>query len=174
MVWIGMETVGAVSRRGKEPRDSMGRMKKLLYIVVALVLAVGWWFWYAGQEGSVAVQLNADVYPLYSGVTWGEPYATTSPNGPVNVVLSVPVANTTNIAAVSMPFTKYYDDKLRAAGWTRDMMREAGGPGAEVSVYTKGDQFIVVSFQSVFKVKHPDAPSECPCDMQLTLLSGTQ
>ena len=154
--------------------------KTFLYIVVVLVVALGGWYWYAGQGGGAAAPseatatLNADVYPLYSGATWGEPYATTSPNGPVTVVLAVPVANTTNIAAVSMPFTKYYDDKLTAAGWTQDMAEEASGPGANISFYRKGDQYIVVSFHSVFHVRLPDTPVQCPCDVTLSLMSGTQ
>src|SRR3989338_998334 len=153
--------------------------KTFLYIIVALVLVLGGGDWCAGQGSeatpSAAAVLNADAYPLYAGVTWGAAVATTSPDyGPVTVVKSTAATDTTNIAAVSTPFTKYYEDKLRAAGWARDMMREAGGPGAEVSVYTKGDQFIVVMFQSLFKVKHADAPSECPCDVQFSLMSGTQ
>ncbi|MEK7601350.1 MAG: hypothetical protein AAB480_02360 [Patescibacteria group bacterium] len=146
--------------------------KTFVYTIVVLVVVLGGWYWYAGQGG--AATLNADLYPLYSGTAWGEPQAKTTSDGPAYEVVSTLFTDVTNIAAVSATFTKYYEDKLTAAGWTRDMMREAGGPGAEVSTYTKGDQFIVVSFHSVFKVKHPDAPSECPCDVQLTLLSGTQ
>ncbi|MEK7156205.1 MAG: hypothetical protein AAB790_00145 [Patescibacteria group bacterium] len=152
-------------------------MKKLLYIVIGLVVIAGGWYWYANQQGSggavlPGAALNADVYPLYSGATWGEAYATSSPNGPVTVVLSVPVANTTNIAAVSMPFTKYYDDKLKAAGWTQDMAEEASGSGGNISFYRKGGEYIVVAFHSVFNVKYRDAPSECPCDVTLSLMSG--
>ena len=154
--------------------------KTFLYIIVVLVIVGGGLYWYAGQHRftiaqGISFRLNADVYPLYSGATWSPEEAVMPPERGVDtIVRSVPVTDTMDITAASLPFTKYYEDKLTAAGWTRDMMREAGGPGAEVSTYTKGDQFIVVSFQSVFKVKHPDAPSECPCDVQLTLLSGTQ
>ena len=154
--------------------------KTIIYIIVALVLVLGGWYLFSGQGGSAAAPseatatLNADVYPLYSGATWGEAYATTSPNGPVTVVLSVPVANTTYIAAVSMPFTTYYDDKLPAAGWKRDMMEEASGPGGNISFYRKGEQYIVVAFHSVFHVRLPDTPVQCPCDVTLSLMSGTQ
>ena len=147
--------------------------KKLVYAIIVLAVVAGGWYWYAGQGGAAA-QLNSDVYPLYSGATWGDSHSKTTDDGPGYEVVSEPFTNVTNIAAVSTPFTKYYEEKLVAAGWARDMMREAGGPGAEVSVYTKDEQFIVVSFHSDFKVKHTDAPSECPCDVQFSLMSGTQ
>ena len=152
--------------------------KNILYtIIVLIVLAVGF-YWYGNQSGGTATPsatLNADVYPLYSGATWGQAEATTSPDyGQVVEVQSVPVTNTSDISAVSTPFTKYYDDKLTAAGWTPDVSREAGGPGAEISVYTKGDQFIVVMFSSLFHVMPADAPEQCPCDVTLSLMSGTQ
>ncbi len=150
--------------------------KILLWVIIILAVLAGGWYWYAGQpQQSMRAQLNADIYPLYSSATWETAVATTSPEyGQVVQVQSAPFADTTNIAAISTPFTQYYNDKLTAAGWTQDMSREAGGPGAEVSFYTKGDQFVKVSFHSVFKVNNPDAPSECPCDVSFTLVSGTQ
>ena len=114
-------------------------------------------------------RLEADVYPLYDGVEWGE--AEILEGGSVRVA-SKPTIDTTNIAAVAAPFTEYYHDKLIEAGWKQDLMREAGGPGASVSYYAKDGRFIVVSFESEFKVKHADAPSECPCDVTLSLTSG--
>src|SRR3989344_6110668 len=155
--------------------------KTFLYIIVLVVVVAGGWYWFAGQGGSAAAPssatatLNADAYPLYSGATWGEAAATTSPDyGPITVVQSVPFTDVTNIAEKAMPFEKYYADKLTAAGWVPDNMRAASGPGANITYYTKGDQFIVVFFHSDFKVKSPDAPSECPCDVQSSLISGTQ
>lgn len=116
--------------------------------------------------------LNADLYPLYAGVVWG-PVQTSTVEGAVGYeVVSEPILNITNIAASSTPFYEYYQHKLTAAGWTQDMSREAGGPGAEVSVFTKGTEFIVVSFRSDFKVKPKDAPMRCPCDLTFTLVSG--
>ena len=155
-------------------------MKTFLYIIVLVVVAAGGWYWYAKQySGTVAqgitLRLNADVYPLYTGATWGEAAATTSPDyGPITVVQSVPFTDVTNIAEKSTPFEEYYDDKLTAAGWVPDDMRAASGPGANITYYTKDGQFIVVFFHSDFKVKNPDAPSECPCDVQFSLISGTQ
>jgi hypothetical protein len=129
------------------------------------------------ENGSLAEAptLAADLYPLYSGVSWGPVTATTSPDyGAVAATQSTPFADITDIASKSTPFTQYYHDKLISAGWVQDVSREAGGPGAEVSVYTKGDQFVVISFHSLFHVQQPDAPEECPCDVQFTLMSGFQ
>lgn len=143
-------------------------------IVLIIVIAVGW-NWYAGQGGTTSTPaLNAALYPLYSSAQWSKAHEKVATDGPGYEIVSNPFTDVTDIGAVSTPFTKYYLDKLTAAGWAPDMSREAGGPGAEVSYYTKGDQFIIVSFHSDFKVKHPDAPSECPCDVTLSLMSGTQ
>ncbi len=129
------------------------------------------------ENGSLveAPVLVADLYPLYSGVGWGPIEATTSPDfGAVALIQSMPFTDITDIASESTPFTQYYHSKLLATGWTEDMSRSAGGPGAEVSVYTKGDQFIVISFHSLFHVQGHDAPAQCPCDVRFTLMNGIQ
>ena len=154
---------------------ALGSMKKaLVYLVVVLLVVVGGWYWYSGQKGGAALTLHPDLYPLYSGAMWGDVQPKTTIDGPGFEVASKPFTDITNIAEKSMPFEKYYEDKLAAAGWVRDDMRAASGPGANITYYTKGDEFIVVFFHSDFKVKNPDAPSECPCDVQLSLISGTQ
>jgi hypothetical protein len=150
--------------------------KIFLWIILIIIVVGGGLYWYigevpGGEHGTQ--QMSADILPLYTGAEWGEAQATTSPDyGAVTQVQAIAATDTMNIAAASTPFTKYYDDKLKAAGWTQDMAEEASGPGANVSVYRKGDQFIVVMFRSLFKVTHPDAPSECPCDVTLSLMSG--
>lgn len=151
--------------------------KALIFLILVLVVAgIGWWYWQAAHPGSAvqAPALDAVVYPLYSGVTWGVPYAHVSSQGSGFAVDAAPVTDTNNIAAISTPFTTYYHDKLTAAGWTQDMNEEAGGPGAEVSVYRKGDQFVVVSFNTTFKGTQPNQPVQCPCDVTLSLMSGVQ
>lgn len=161
-------------------------MKKLGIVLFIVVIALGGWYWYSTQlhtsetpivttATTTTARLSDDLYPLYPDATWGTvESATSSDYGEVTVVESTPITNTTNIASTSMPFMNYYNDKLVALGWSQDMSREAGGPGAEVSFYTKGDQFIAVSFHSIFKILHTNAPSECPCDVHLALMSGTQ
>lgn len=171
----------------------------LIGVVVVLIVGVGVWFWVQGdrtvEQGSEAehsgtageervsdqIRLEADAYPLYPGAEWGRETAetagteTTAADGNgtgIVTVTSEPFVDVTNIAAVSTPFTEYYRQKLTAAGWKPDMMREADGPGANVSYYAKDDRFIIVSFQSDFKVRSDDAPSECPCDVRLSIASG--
>ncbi len=157
----GMLVVNYADRNPKDPmtaQPSVGVSKYLLVVHDSLVEAPA---------------IASDIYPLYSGVSWKSMEATTSPDyGVVAVMESVPFANITNIAEKSTPFTAYYRDKLLHAGWAQDIKREAGGPGAQISVYTKGDQFVVVMFQSIFHVHPSDAPSQCPCDLQFSLMSG--
>ena len=142
-----------------------------LIIVIGLVVGIGAYFaWGATHE---PLTLNADLYPLYTAAVWG-PVKTSTVEGAAGAeVQSQPVENITNIAASSTPFTDYYRTKLTQEGWTQDMNREAGGPGAELSLYTKGNEFIIVSFSSVFHNKPKNAPETCPCDLQFTLISGS-
>lgn len=116
-------------------------------------------------------RLEADVYPLYPDAEWGREQIL---EGGLVRVTSKPFTDITNIAAVAAPFTQYYHEKLTMAGWEVDPMREASGPGANISYYVKDGRFIVVGFESEFKVKHDNAPSECPCDVTLSLTSGEE
>lgn len=157
-------------------------LKYLLYIAIAISVLATIWFWLQNnqsqkqwkevvKEETEKVQLETDVYPLYRDVEWG---SVEEVNDGVLKVESEPVVDTTNIAAIAMPFTEYYHDKLLAAGWEQDMMREASGPGANVSTYTKDDRFITIAFESEFKVKSDNAPSLCPCDVTLSITSGKE
>jgi hypothetical protein len=142
-----------------------------LIIVIGLVVGIGAYF--AWQTTHEPLTLNTDLYPLYTAAQWG-PVKTSTVEGAAGAEMqSQPIVNIINIAASSTPFTDYYKTKLTNAGWTPDMNREAGGPGAELTVYTKGNQFIIVSFTSVFHTKPKNAPEQCPCDLEFTLISGT-
>lgn len=148
-------------------------MNKLFVWAALLIFGIGGaWYWYQGRGSGAA--LHPDLYPLYTGVTWGEVQAVSTERGPAYQMQSQPFTDVVNLGEKFVPFEQYYQDKLVKAGWTQDIQEEASGPGSEISVYRKGDQFIVVSYQSTFKVKHADAPSECPCDITFTLASGTQ
>ncbi len=157
-------------------------MKQLLRIALALFIIIGGVYVAVTQydltgarpQAVPDVVLNPDVYPLYTGIEWGTAYATTSPDfGTVTMIASIPTTNITDIASLSQPFMQYYDAKLTSTGWSLDISRAAGGPGGEVAVYTNGNQFIALSFNSIFNVTSPDAPSQCPCDVQFTITSGT-
>lgn len=145
-------------------------MKTLLIIILGLVVGVAAYFVWSAFNAPRS--LNPDLYPLYAGVTWSSVKSSTVEGAVGYEVVSNPILNISNIAASSTPFYNYYKNKLAQAGWTQDMSREAGGPGAEVSVYTKGNQFIIVSFTTIFHIKPTDAPEHCPCDLQFTLVSG--
>ena len=118
--------------------------------------------------------LSADVYPLYSGASWGAEQPKTDMGITGYEVRATPVENISNIAAVSQPFEKYYADKLKAAGWTEDLSMAAGGPGASVTAYKKGNQYIVVSFSTAFHGGGANEPVQCPCDTTLSIFSGTK
>lgn len=148
--------------------------KKTWYWIILIVIvgAAAWYGWTSGFGHTT--RLDADVYPLYSGVTWGKATATTSPGlGQISEVQALAASGTMDIASVTQPFTKYYSQKLEAAGWTADPAMDAGAPGAEISVYEKDKQFIEVAYGSFFHNISADAPEQCPCDVTFTLASGT-
>jgi len=147
-------------------------LKYLLYIAIAVSFLAAIWFWLQNnqsrEEGREVAEtdtkearLDADAYPLYSGAKWGR---VITEEQTVRIV----------IASISTPFTEYYHEKLVVTGWVQDIMREASGPGANMSYYTKDDRFIVIGFESDFKVKSDDTPSECPCDVTLSITSGRE
>ena len=124
----------------------------------------------------------ADAYPLYSGIAWGAEEAATETvflNGTSTTltgyrVTSETIDNITDIGAVSTPFETYYRQKLQAAGWTRDTMLEAGGPGSSISGYTKGGDYIIISYATVFHAGGTNEPVQCPCDTTLSIFYGTE
>ena len=122
----------------------------------------------------------AEIYPLYSGISWG-PEMLATDTMPINGIQTVfagygitsqTVKNITNIAAVTMPFEKYYRNKLKAAGWAIDNNLLASGPGSDIVVYTKGDDYIVISFSTVFHAGGTNEPVQCPCDTTLSIFTG--
>lgn len=145
--------------------------KSIVYALIGLVIGLGAFFIW--QEAHAPGSLNPDLYPLYTGAQWG-PVKSSTVDGAVGYeVESNPITNITNIVASSTPFYDYYKTKLTQAGWTQDMAREAGGPGSEVSVFTKEAQFIIISFKTTFHTKPTNAPEQCPCDLVFMLISGT-
>jgi hypothetical protein len=127
------------------------------------------------NETSKTVSLNSDVYPLYSGVTWSQDSYTDEYNNLVGYEISAnAVNNTYNIAEVSTPFEKYYADKLTSLGWNVDNSRAAGGPGVEITAYKKGDEYIIVRFETNFKGIKIDEPVQCPCNVTFYIFSGKE
>ncbi len=129
----------------------------------------------------------AAAYPLYAGsgvgvgsssatgISWATPtpvFATTTPSLIGVEIVSQPIMNITDLATPSTPFMNHYRRALTATGWTVDNMLAAGGPGAEITGYTKGSDYFIVSYTSDFKVKSADAPEQCPCDLTFSLFAG--
>lgn len=136
---------------------------------------------YLVVEGIALYDASRDIYPLPSGVIWNAAQSATVLPGEVNVpaplvgikILSQLIANITDLAAPSTPFENYYRAKLAAAGWTVDNAMAAGAPGAEIDGYKKGDDYIILEYNSVFKNEGNDSPETCPCDMTFSVFAGT-
>jgi hypothetical protein len=115
--------------------------------------------------------LSSDVYPLYTGVTWGGEQQGSLESLSGYGVNSVPVTNVTDLATVFTPFDRYYANKLLGAGWTIDNSRAADGPGSSITAYQKGGKYIFVSHNAVFKGTLPNQPVQCPCDVTLSVFT---
>lgn len=131
---------------------------------------------YLKVNGTTLVQnhLNADAYPLYSGLSWGAEQSAVIEKLSGYEAISAPITNITDLSAVSAPFDAYYKNKLEAAGWTVDNALAAGGPGASITAYKKGSEYIVVSYTTKFNGGGPDEPEQCPCDISFSVFSGTK
>jgi hypothetical protein len=152
--------------------------KPLLLAAAALVVlaAAAALVWGAkeAQAPTLTHHLNADAYPLYGALTWGGEQATSSFGMQGYRVISQPVSNINDIASVTQPFSDYYAQKLAALGWTVDSALAAGGPGADLTAYQKGSDYILVNYQTDFKGTPPNAPVQCPCDVTFSVFSGSQ
>jgi hypothetical protein len=166
-----------------------------LIIVVACAIAAGYFFERSHFATPVVVPsqsasstldpLNAtlgDIYPLPSGITWNAPHGTTVLPGNQNVptplvgirIISQPITNITDLSAPSMLFENYYKTKLTAAGWTVDNTLAAGGPGADIIGYKKGNNYIILEYTSLFKnTGGGNSPETCPCDITFSIFAGT-
>jgi hypothetical protein len=149
--------------------------RKHLVILVAVVVVCAAAFLLGGMLllSTSSSQLAGDALPLYPGAAWNAPQATTFDDTAGTEVISQPISGVTDLAGVFEPFEQYYAQKLAAAGWTVDNTQAAAGPGSEVTVYKKGSEEIVVSYQSLFTVVSAHAPEQCPCDVTMSVFSGT-
>ena len=128
-------------------------------------------------EGVTMPRLVADVYPLYGTGPWSMPVAesfivgTTTYTG-VSASF-VAATSTMNPAAVFAPFENYYDQKLKASGYTIDNSLAAGGHMGGQTAYRKGSSLVLTRFRIDYHTVPKDAPSTCPCDVTLSLFSAT-
>jgi hypothetical protein len=162
----GILTVNYADRKPGDPMSTMPSVGVSKYLVIA---------------GKTLYDAPIDIYPLPSGITWNEMRAATVAPGDENVpgmlagikITSQPITNITDLSAPSAPFEKYYKAKLVAAGWTEDNSMAAGGPGAEIVGYKKGNDYIILEYASIFKNKGDNSPETCPCDMTFSIFAGT-
>lgn len=121
-------------------------------------------------------KLSNDVYPLYGGVDWNKPQVerftigTTTYSGAS--VASVPVTATMNPATVFTPFENYYAQTLRSLGYVVDNQLAAGGHTGGQTAYRKGHSLILTRFNIVYHAVPANAPSECPCDVTVSVFSN--
>lgn len=161
------------------------RIVAILVIIVAIAVAA--WLVLRPQKAvAPTVQsvpaaqpaLSGDVYPLYSGVDWNTPATETFSIGSTTYsgtsVTSKSVTNTMNPASIFTPFDTYYNQKLKALGYTVDNMLAAGGHVGGQSAYRKGNELILTRFSIVYHTVPANAPSECPCDVTLSLFSESE
>lgn len=123
-----------------------------------------------------SLSLSEDLYPLYDGTQWTVPAPETITVGSTISsgvsVTSLPMEYTMNPASIFIPFEQYYAQKLAALDWEVDNDLAAGGhTGGQVG-YRKGSQIILTRFTITYHTVPQDAPSECPCDMTLSLFSA--
>jgi hypothetical protein len=122
--------------------------------------------------------LSADLYPLYSSAGWQAtevesfvigttPYSGTS-------VTSAAVTDTMDPGGIFTPFQNYYDTKLKALGWSVTNDLAAGGHVGGQTGYRKGSAVILTRFHIDYRLVPQNAPSECPCDVTLSLFSTNE
>ena len=120
--------------------------------------------------------LNKDLYPLFSGAHWEVPKAesvtiSTSTYSGVSVS-SLSIIPTMDPGSVFTPFERYYDNHLKALGWKVDNYLAAGGHVGGQTGYRKADELILVRYNILYHTVSNTAPSECPCDVTLSLFSS--
>lgn len=120
--------------------------------------------------------LSPDLLRLYPGETWSATEAqdvtvgTTTYTGAL--VTAAAASDTMDPAATFTPFEQYYDKKLRGLGWSVANDLAAGGHTGGQTGYRKGTSVILVGFNIAYHSVPKNAPSECPCDVTLSLFSS--
>lgn len=123
----------------------------------------------------VVLTLAADLLPLYSSVRWSAVEAESFSIGSTVYrgasVGSALVTNTMDPASIFTPFERYYDGKLKALGWQIANELAAGGHVGGETGYRKGAATALVRYHIDYHSVSVTAPSECPCDVTLSVFS---
>jgi hypothetical protein len=152
--------------------------KQIVWFVVLIFIVAAGWYLLPTQKTVIPPSLSQDLYPLYDTVGWNAALPESVPIGTTTYlgasITSSPVTDTMNPGAVFTPFETYYDKKLKSLGWSVANDLAAGGHVGGQTGYRKGDQVILTRFQIEYHTKPDNAPSECPCDVSLSLFSTEQ
>lgn len=160
------------------------RMKRSWYWSIAAVIVIGVASYLISSHLSAltsasgaAAALSEDAYPLYPNATWQKPKAVSFSLGstdysPGVTVSSAPITDTLDPGSIFMPFMQYYSDKLKGLGYAEDNALAAGGHTGGQSVFRKGTAVILTRFEIDYKNIPENAPSECPCDVTLTVFTS--
>ncbi len=135
----------------------------------------------SGESGTFTLthpMPSSDAYPLYSGASWDAPVVETFVIGSTTYsgasVTSSSVTGTMDSGSVFTPFETYYAKKLRALGYTVDNELAAGGHTGGQTAYQKGSSLILTRFNIIYHTIPANAPSECPCDVTLSVFSRSR
>ena len=119
--------------------------------------------------------LAADLYPLYSKLSWNKETATTTDIFGLHLSgfeIDSQSINDAKYFQSNISFKKYYDNKLLTSGWALNKDYEADGAGSSVWAYTKGSEMIILSYNSEAINQKPNEPLSCPCNMTFSIFSG--
>lgn len=120
--------------------------------------------------------LLADLYPLYVNAAWETSRSEVVTIGTSTYqganISSISPMPTEDPGSVFTPFERYYDNKLKALGWKVDNYLAAGGHTGGQTGYRKANELILVRFFIDYLKVSDNAPSECPCDVTLSLFSS--
>jgi len=129
----------------------------------------------SGEFAIVHPTLSEDLSPLYADAAWGTSDVERLTIGTSTYlgasVASTPVTDTTDPGSVFTPFEKYYDKKLKALGWSVANDLAAGGPIGGQTGYRKADGIILTRYHIDYHTVSSTSPSQCPCDVTLSLFS---
>lgn len=159
-------------------------MKVVVVAFIIVALGVGLYAWMAHTSAPAPAEsvtsnspptLNQVLYPLYSGANWEAPKAETVTIGTSTYsgvsVSSLVVMPTMDPGSIFTPFERYYDNKLKSLGWKIDNYLAAGGHTGGQTGYRNAGELILVRFFILYHAVTETAPSECPCDVTLSLFS---
>ncbi len=156
-------------------------MNRFLIVLITIMLLVGGIFYWQSKQSSTPPDmkhqvLSEDLYPLYNGTSWNasgdESFAIGNTTFSGASIKSATIADTMDPGSIFTPFESYYDQKLKALGWQTTNDLAAGGHVGGQTGYRKNASIILTRFQIVYHSVPDNAPSECPCDVTLSLFSS--